>query len=107
MVYIPPWGWTPVDLTLTNSELGLELIKQAPEYGPNIVPVLNISKQSYIGETLTTRERIINSSLYVTISDEAFTILNSDNPFQNYLLLGLGVVLIIAIGLMFKASNIS
>lgn len=105
MIYIPPWGWVPVDLTLSNSDTGLDLIRDAPEYGDNIIPVLNVSTQSYIGETHATRERIINSSLYVTVSDEAHTIYSADNPFQNYLLLGLGAALLIAIGLMFFAGN--
>lgn len=105
MVYIPPWGWVPVDLTLANSNSGLDLIKNAPEYSDNIIPVLNVSQQSYIGETLATRDRIINSSLYVTISDEAHEVYSADNPFQNYLLLGLGGVLLVAIGLMFFAGN--
>ena len=105
MVYIPPWGWVPVDLTLADSNNGLELIKNAPEYGDNIIPVLNVSTQSYIGETLATRERIINSSIYVTVSDEAHQVYSADNPFQNYLLLGLGATLLIAIGLMFFAGR--
>ena len=105
MVYIPPWGWVPVDLTLADSDNGLDLIQNAPEYGDNIVPVLNVSNQSYIGETLATRERIINSSIYVTVSDEAHQVYSADNPFQNYLLLGLGTALLIAIGLMFFAGR--
>ena len=105
MIYIPPWGWVPVDLTLADSDSGLELIRNAPEYGENIIPVLNVSTQSYIGETLDTRERIINSPIYVTIIDEAHTVYSADNPFQNYLLLGLGAALLIAIGLMFYWSG--
>ncbi len=105
MIYIPPWGWVPVDLTLADSDSGLELIRNAPEYRDNIIPVLNVSTQSYIGETLATRERIINSSLYVTVSDEAHQVYSADNPFQNYLLLGLGAALLIAIGLMFFTGN--
>lgn len=105
MIYIPPWGWVPVDLTLSNSDSGLDLIKNAPEYNDNIIPVLNVSKQSYIGDTLATRERITNSSIYVTVSDEAHIVYSADNPFQNYLLLGLGAALLIAIGLMFYYSN--
>ena len=105
MVYIPPWGWVPVDLTLTNSESGLDLIRNAPEYYDNIIPVLNVSQQSYIGDTLAARDRITNSTVYVTVSDEAHIVYRADNPFQNYLLLGLGVALLIAIGLMFYYSS--
>ena len=105
MVYIPPWGWVPVDLTMTNADSGLGLIKSAPEYGSNIVPVLDVSKQAYIGGTLETRERFINSDVYVTVSDKAEVVYSSDNPFQNYLLLGLGAALLIALGLMFRYGD--
>ncbi|MFC1802800.1 transglutaminase family protein [Thermoproteota archaeon] len=105
MIYIPPWGWVPVDLTLTNAESGLDLIKQAPEYNSNIVPVLNVSRQSYIGNTLATRDRIINSPLYVTVSNEAHIVNITGNPLQSYLLLGLGAALLVAIGLMFRSIN--
>ena len=104
-VYIPPWGWVPVDLTLTSAKSGLELLKNAPEYGSNIIPALNVSKQSYIGETLATRSRITQSTLYVTISDEAHLFHRTNNPFQNYLLLGLGAALLVAIYFMFRSSG--
>jgi hypothetical protein len=105
MIYIPPWGWVPVDLTLTDSDSGLELIENAPEYENNIIPVLNVSEQPYIGDAIATRDRITNSSLYVTVSDEAHIIYSSDNPFQNYVLLGLGAALLLALGLMFRYSD--
>jgi len=105
MIYIPPWGWVPVDMTLTDSDSGFDLIQNSPEYSDNIITVLNVSEQSYIGDTLATRDRVINSDLYVTVSDEAHVVYSDDNPFQNYLLLGLGVALLIAIGLMFCHSS--
>ena len=105
MVYIPPWGWVPVDLTLTSAKSGLDLIQNSPEYGVNIIPVMNVSTQPYIGATLETRERIINSSIYVTVSDEAHAVYGADNPFQNYLLIGLGLALLVSIGLMFRSSG--
>ncbi len=105
MIYIPPWGWVPVDLTMTNADTGIGLIQSAPEYGSNIVPVLNVSKQPYIGGTLETRERFTNSSVYVTVSDKADVIYSADDPLQNYLLLGLGAALIITIGLMYRFGD--
>jgi hypothetical protein len=99
------YGWVPVDLTLTDSDSGLELIENAPEYKNNIIPVLNVSEQPYIGDAIATRDRITNSSLYVTVSDEAHIIYSSDSPFQNYVLLGLGAALLVALGLMFRYSD--
>jgi hypothetical protein len=105
MIYIPPWGWVPVDLTLTGTDSGLDLIQSAPEYSSNIIPVLNVSKQPYIGGTLETMERFINSDVYVMVKDKAVVIYSADNPLQNYLLLGLGGALLLAIGLMYKYGN--
>lgn len=105
MIYIPPWGWIPIDLTLTSAKSGLELIRKAPEYGVNIIPAFNVSRQSYIGETLQTRDRILQSEIYVTIKDEAKILYSADNPFQNYVLIGLGMSLLLAIGLMFRAGK--
>jgi hypothetical protein len=105
MIYVPPWGWIPIDLTLIDSESGLDMIRNAPEYGVNIIPALTVSNQSYIGDTIATRTRITNSTLYVTVKDEAKEVFGSDEQIQNYILLGLGAALLIAIGLMFYSTN--
>jgi predicted transglutaminase-like cysteine proteinase len=69
MVYIPPWGWIPVDLTLASDPDPLNMIRKAPEYSKNIVASFNVSKQPYIGESRLSREKITQSDLYITISD--------------------------------------
>jgi len=69
MVYVPPWGWVPVDLTLTAATDPLELIRQAPEYESSVVTAFNISKQPYIGDSRSSREQLLASDLYITISD--------------------------------------
>lgn len=71
MVYIPPWGWLPIDLTLTGSSDPLDVILQAPEYESYVVTAFNVSKQKYIGDSLLSRERLISSSLYISVSDKA------------------------------------
>ena len=68
VVYIPPWGWLPVDLTIRSSQGGLAVITGAPEYGSHIVPCFNVSRQEYIGDSLRSRERLMESDLYVTAS---------------------------------------
>jgi hypothetical protein len=104
MVYVPPWGWLPVDLTLTQSEEGINIIKNAPEYEVNIISALNVSKQPYIGETIATRERISNSTLYITISDEAK--ISKNNPFWvNYGIIGLSLAILLSILLMYRTSS--
>lgn len=100
MVYIPPWGWVPVDLTLTQSEKGVDILRKSPEYDSNIITAFNISKQPYIGKTLSTRDRIINSTLFITIIDEAQLV--NKNPFWvNYGIIGIGLAVLTSIILMF------
>ena len=69
MVYVPPWGWIPVDLTLTSTSEPLEMIENAPEYARNVVTAYNVSKQSYIENSRSYRKFLIESDLYITISD--------------------------------------
>ena len=105
MIYIPPWGWVPVDLTLVEEDTGLEYIINAPEYDPNIIEALDVSEQSYIGDTIVTRERIIASDLHVTIIDEASQVYGNGLGNETYMILVIGAALAGAIFMMFRASN--
>lgn len=67
MVYIPPWGWIPVDLTLSSGGEPMEIIDAAPEYDSFIVRVLDVSEQAYIGDSKASRERFVESDVYVTV----------------------------------------
>jgi hypothetical protein len=79
MVYIPPWGWLPIDLTLVNRQDPLEMIKDAPEYSSNIITAFNISQQNYIQGSRISRERLISSDIYITIIDEAVEYPNNNS----------------------------
>lgn len=105
MIYIPPYGWVPVDLTLVSEDTGLEYIENAPEYEVNLIEVLDVSEQAYIGNTLATRDRIINSTLYITVQDQADQTHGSGLVRETYLMVGIGAALVAAIYLMFRASN--
>lgn len=105
MVYVPPWGWVPVDLTLTSEKDGLELLKKAPEYAGNVVAAFNASEQHYIGDTLATRSRIIGSSLYVSVTDEAEEVYGGVLGREVYLIVGLGLAVTAAIVLMFVSGR--
>ena len=105
MVYVPPWGWVPVDLTLTSEKSGLELLKKAPEYAGNVVAAFNVSEQPYIGDTLTTRARIIGSSLYASVTDEAEEVHDGGLGSEVYLIAGLGLAVTAAIVLMFVSGR--
>jgi transglutaminase-like putative cysteine protease len=103
MVYIPPWGWTPVDLTYVNERTPLEMIQKAPEYSGRIVTVFKVSNQDYVAMSRDTRERIINQSIYVNTLDVAATI---GTPFWlNPALLALTGALLASIAVMFLSAR--
>jgi len=103
MVYIPPWGWLPVDLTLTSTHDPLEVIQYSPERSHMVVTCLDVSKQSYVGDSRATMEKITASGLYITSTDEA-TVIEVEN-WADYTM----IVLVVALGafiiVMFWASR--
>lgn len=105
MIYVPPWGWLPVDLTLVQEDGGLAVITGAPEYESHIITCFEVNRQAYIGESLGTRTRIIESDLYVETTDEAERIDSSVIGGELYLVIGLGVAVTAAIVLMFVSER--
>jgi hypothetical protein len=105
MVYVPPWGWVPVDLTLTTSKDGLELLTKAPEYSGSVIAAYDVSKQPYIGDALGTRARIIGSDIYVTVTDEAAEVYGGGLGGEAFLVVGLGLAVAAALVLMFVSGR--
>lgn len=91
MVYIPPWGWLPIDLTLTGSSEALEVILQAPEYESYVVTAFNVSRQAYIGDSRLSRDRLMSSDLYISVLD---TVIKGSTGFQwmNLIYIGTGIL---------------
>ena len=71
MVYTPPWGWIPVDLTLVSDSDPIKMIGKVPQYSAPVVTALKISSQSYTGVGAETRDRIISSDIYITSVETA------------------------------------
>jgi hypothetical protein len=71
MVYVPPWGWLPVDLTLIKTQDPLEAVRNAPEYGGNLVTSYKVVNQDYVGNGRVSRQRIIDSTIYVSSVNSA------------------------------------
>jgi hypothetical protein len=105
MIFIPPWSWVPVDLTMAQGDDLLEIMRKAPKYQPNLISAINISNQSYIGETLETMDRIIASSLYVSLTDKGERIYSNSSGNQTWLITSLGLAITVAIILMFYSKD--
>ncbi len=102
MVYTPPWGWIPVDLTYTTETDPLKMVQNAPEYTPVVVSAMKISKQVYTTLSVQTRQRIASSPLYVTSTE---TVESVQPTWIDPTMIGLGVVVAAAIGFMFYTSR--
>lgn len=74
IVYIPPWGWLPVDLTMVRSQEALSKITGAPVYEEGVITSFNVSRQEYIGSNKIAREQLMSSDLYISMFDEGRSI---------------------------------
>ncbi len=70
MIYIPPWGWLPFDMTLAWKENTLEGITSAPIWSLDGFKILDIVKSDWAGDGKRQKEEYINSQLYLHYEDE-------------------------------------
>lgn len=70
MIYIPPWGWLPIDLTW-REDRGTEYdyIKGAAVAREFVIPYANVTGLDYVAESKSEKARIEGSDLYINISD--------------------------------------
>lgn len=71
MVYIPPWGWLPFDMTwgwIPSDPLSG--IKSAAVYSLYTAQMMNITKSDWVGEGRVIREIIVNSPIYIYDEEE-------------------------------------
>ncbi len=72
IVYIPPWGWLPVDLTYPKGGFGnpLNAIETAVVSDTRTIQYMNISKRDYVTSTWAYREFITENGFYIYAEDE-------------------------------------
>lgn len=107
LVYIPPWGWLPIDLTLTRARDPLTLLMEAPEYGPSIVTALNVSRYDYIGESRRMREAVMAGSLYIKSYDTATELVQDSprTPLAPIIIIASIAVIAITVTFLFKSGR--
>ncbi len=102
MVYTPPWGWIPVDLTLVSDDDPLQMIRKAPQYTAPIVTAMKISEQPYTDAGEETRQRIIDSTIYISSVETAEGV---QAGWINQTMIILAVGISAAVAFMFYASR--
>lgn len=72
IVYVPPWGWLPVDLTYVKTGLGdpLNAIKAGAVTLQETIQYSNITQTDYVASSRETREFITDNDFYVDMEDE-------------------------------------
>ena len=99
MVYTPPWGWIPVDLTMVASKNPEDAMILAPQYDSYVVKAYDISKQAYIGDGIEEMTTIINGNIYVTVEDIALsTPVSQGLDLMGILTVTVGVLAVVSIG---------
>ncbi|MFQ6085602.1 MAG: transglutaminase family protein [Candidatus Bathyarchaeia archaeon] len=69
MVYIPPWGWLPIDMTWGAGGEAYDFITNSAVSHVYTIPSDNVTSMDYIADTLEERGDLVGSDLYVTISE--------------------------------------
>lgn len=72
MVFVPPWGWLPVDLTyvLSASLDPLDAIRYGAVTQQNTIQYMNLSKVDYVAESRESRDFILKNGFYLDMIDE-------------------------------------
>lgn len=67
MVYVPPWGWVPVDMTwgYEQSEGPSSAITQSAIVTVSTISLLNVIKTDYVLDDYEWTKNLVNSNLYV------------------------------------------
>jgi len=115
MVYVPPWGWLPVDLTFVMGEQGVPLnaIMTGAVTSPRTIQYMNISQREHLASSREYRDLLIENQFRIYQEDEMSPV--SQNFLEEFierwilwLLIGVGVIigaLIAVIGYILKAGR--
>lgn len=109
VVYIPPWGWLPVDLTYIFEPIAvdpLNAIKNAAVTSQITVQYMNISQTDYVASSREAREFLITNSFSVYIEDEMIEVIRQENSFGEIMEWMFPVVLVVAAALLLVSSYV-
>lgn len=99
MVYIPPWGWLPADLTYVTAPSGLSnplnAIKGAAITMPTVIQYMNVSKTDYVASSRRYKKFLQEHDFYIYEQHEIVS--TSPTSLWNELLRLLPLVLIATI----------
>lgn len=69
MIYIPPWGWLPFDMTLGWSLNSFDGITEAMAWKPTVLTLMNIQTSDWAGGGQSQRHFTMSNELYLINED--------------------------------------
>lgn len=70
LIYVPPWGWLPFDMTIGWEESNpLKVITSAVVWTSNVVVMFDVIHSDWAGLGKTQKEYVTSNPLYVSIED--------------------------------------
>jgi len=72
VVYVPPWGWLPVDLTYVPEGFGdpLNAIKHGAVTKQDTIQYMNVTHSDYVASSLEARAFLAENGFHVYLEDE-------------------------------------
>jgi hypothetical protein len=82
LIYIPPWGWLPFDMTLGWEESNpLQVITSAVVWRSNVIVMFDVIHKDWAGLGLTQKEYVISNPIYISLED-SLELYDSDKVFH-------------------------
>lgn len=104
MIFIPPWGWLPFDMTLGwNANNPLNVINLAKTWKPETLIMANITEEDWAGEGRRVKELILASTVNIHYEDELIPVGDSFLTLlrNDHFLSGLIIILMILLSFWF------
>jgi hypothetical protein len=82
LIYIPPWGWLPFDMTLGWEESNpLKVITSAVVWKNNVIVMFDVIHNDWAGLGLTQKKYVTSNPLYISLED-SLELYNSGKEFN-------------------------
>jgi transglutaminase-like putative cysteine protease len=102
MIYIPPWGWLPFDMTLGWKQNTLDGITEAMTWKQNVLSLMNIQTRDWAGIGRWQRDFLVSNSLHLSNNDQ---LVNPNPELINGRMLWIGVTVFIIVSSYIIGKN--
>lgn len=92
MIYIPPWGWLPFDMTLGWSLNSFNGITAAMAWKPSVLTLMNIQTSDWAGGSRNQQTFTITNELYLINEDE---LVREQSAFELDILIWVGAIVLL------------